>query len=30
MIDSLHLVCPHCRAVNRVPAARLAEQPRCG
>ncbi|HRD66959.1 MAG TPA: thioredoxin TrxC [Candidatus Competibacter sp.] len=30
MSDALHLVCPHCHAVNRVPAARLAEQPRCG
>ena len=30
MTDALHLVCPHCHAVNRVPAARLAEQPNCG
>lgn len=30
MSDSLHLVCPHCQAVNRVPAVRLAEQPCCG
>lgn len=30
MSDVLHLVCPHCHAANRVPAARLAEQPRCG
>lgn len=30
MNDSLHLVCPHCHAVNRVPAARLAERPNCG
>jgi thioredoxin 2 len=28
--DILHLVCPHCGAVNRFPAARLREQPRCG
>ncbi|WP_295997562.1 thioredoxin TrxC [Rugamonas sp.] len=28
--DSLHIVCPHCDAVNRVPAARLAQQPTCG
>ncbi|HET7774873.1 MAG TPA: thioredoxin TrxC [Azospira sp.] len=27
---SLHLVCPHCQAVNRLPAQRLAEQPTCG
>lgn len=26
----LHLVCPHCAAVNRVPAARLADAPSCG
>jgi thioredoxin 2 len=26
----LHLTCPHCGATNRVPAARLAEQPSCG
>lgn len=30
MSDALHLVCPHCHAVNRVPAARLTERPRCG
>ena len=28
--DSLHIVCPHCDAVNRLPAARLIEQPTCG
>jgi thioredoxin 2 len=26
----LTLVCPHCDAINRLPAARLAEGPRCG
>jgi len=30
MSDSLHLVCPHCHAVNRVPAARLGQSPNCG
>ncbi|APR04344.1 thioredoxin TrxC [Thauera chlorobenzoica] len=30
MPDSLHLVCPHCDAVNRIPAARLADAPACG
>jgi len=30
MSDARHLVCPHCDAVNRVPAARLTENPRCG
>lgn len=28
--SSLHLVCPHCDAVNRVPAIRLSESPVCG
>lgn len=26
----LHLVCPHCQAINRLPPARLAERPACG
>jgi len=26
----MHLVCPACRAVNRVPDDRLGEQPKCG
>jgi thioredoxin 2 len=30
MSESLHLVCPHCDAINRVPAARLGQQPNCG
>lgn len=30
MSDSLHLVCPHCQAINRVPAARLGQAPNCG
>ncbi|MBR0652223.1 thioredoxin TrxC [Roseomonas terrae] len=30
MTDPLQIVCPHCDAVNRVPAARLAERPSCG
>jgi len=28
--DSLHVVCPHCDAVNRLPAAKLSQQPTCG
>jgi thioredoxin 2 len=28
--DSLHVVCGHCHATNRVPGARLGEAPRCG
>ncbi len=30
MSDSLHIVCPHCGAVNRIPAARLGDGPKCG
>ena len=30
MSVSLHIVCPHCDGVNRLPAARLNEQPVCG
>ena len=30
MSDTLHLVCPTCFAVNRVPADRLHERPNCG
>ncbi len=30
MTDALHLVCPHCNAVNRVPAVRLTDAPQCG
>jgi thioredoxin 2 len=30
MSESLHIVCPHCEAVNRIPAARLGEKPKCG
>jgi thioredoxin 2 len=28
--SSLHVVCPHCDAINRVPETRLAEAPACG
>ncbi|TFW10492.1 thioredoxin TrxC [Oxalobacteraceae bacterium OM1] len=27
---SLHIVCPHCQATNRVPEERLRERPDCG
>jgi thioredoxin 2 len=27
---SLHIVCPHCQAVNRVPQERLGDAPDCG
>ncbi|MGA7965055.1 MAG: thioredoxin TrxC [Gammaproteobacteria bacterium] len=30
MSDALHIVCPHCEAVNRIPATRLGEAPSCG
>jgi thioredoxin 2 len=30
MTGPLHIVCPHCDAVNRVPAAKLNEHPTCG
>lgn len=30
MNESLHVVCTHCHAVNRVPALRMADAPSCG
>ncbi len=30
MTDSLHIVCPHCTAVNRVPSDKTGAQPTCG
>jgi thioredoxin 2 len=30
MSDALHIVCPSCDAINRIPAARLEQQPKCG
>lgn len=30
MRDRLHLACPHCRSLNRVPADRLRDRPNCG
>jgi thioredoxin 2 len=30
MSESTHIVCPGCAAVNRIPATRLADAPRCG
>lgn len=30
MPDTVHVVCPHCAAVNRMPEARLADGGRCG
>ena len=30
MKETMHLVCPHCHAVNRVPSSRLVDRPKCG
>ena len=30
MQESVHIVCPHCEGVNRIPSARLHENPKCG
>jgi thioredoxin 2 len=30
MSPAVHIVCPHCDAINRIPAARLGEAPNCG
>ncbi|HHJ18327.1 MAG TPA: thioredoxin TrxC [Gammaproteobacteria bacterium] len=30
MSNALHIVCPHCDAVNKFPQARLTQQPKCG
>lgn len=30
MTDPLIIPCPHCHGLNRIPAARLGEAPRCG
>ena len=30
MNDMLHIVCPDCASVNRLPSARLTQGPRCG
>jgi len=29
LTESVHVVCPHCAAVNKAPVARLREGPRC-
>jgi thioredoxin 2 len=28
--DSQHIVCPDCSAINRIPQARIADDPKCG
>lgn len=30
MTDAKHVICPHCDGINRVPASRLVEKPKCG
>lgn len=30
MADSVHIVCPHCVSVNRIPSLRLKDKPLCG
>ncbi len=30
MTDPLHIVCPACTAVNRIPADKLSANPKCG
>ena len=30
MSDPLHIVCPHCNAINRIPASRIQNAPKCG
>lgn len=30
MSELIHLVCPECAAVNRVPQSRLSDSPKCG
>ncbi len=29
-MSTLHIVCPHCHAVNRIVSERLSQHPRCG
>jgi thioredoxin 2 len=30
MSTTSHIVCPHCEAVNRIPADRFSDEPKCG
>jgi len=30
MSEAPHIVCPHCAAINRIPAERLTDAPKCG
>lgn len=30
MTESVHIVCPGCSAVNRIPESRISDRPKCG
>ena len=30
MSDQIHIVCPHCQGINRIPATRMSDHPKCG
>ena len=30
MSNSIHIVCPHCHAINRFPSSKLKAKPKCG
>ncbi len=30
MSDAVHIACPACNAINRIPQQRLGDQPKCG
>ncbi len=30
MSNPVHIVCPHCNAINRIPPERLEDHPKCG
>ncbi|MCP5443839.1 MAG: thioredoxin TrxC [Chromatiaceae bacterium] len=30
MSENLHIVCPRCSSVNRIPQSRLSDRPKCG
>ncbi len=30
MSELIHIVCPHCSAINRIASTRLGEKPKCG
>jgi thioredoxin 2 len=30
MTEALHIACPHCQTINRLPVSRLEDKPTCG